>query len=459
MKVTKTPKLISSCYLLLTLMIFTSSTNAQQTKPLQIGDTISNLQIKGLLNHPDVRLKDLYKNRILIINFWATWCAPCIKEMRLLDSLKQKYPSKFEILLVTRESENTVQKFINKQPPGFASHLTIVLADTVLNNLFPKRTIPHNIWIDKNGIIKAITSSDEITAQNILNFNTEMTSKFRVKKEILNFDATKEFHLADTNFFYRSIITPHIPVGNGGVLGGAAEGLAYQRFFQWNASITSLFHSAYSLYNQSPSGVWRKNLIEVHTKDSLRLFYPNQDLKHLPKVSKYKDLDTWKQENTFCYALTLPNRVPDTVFRSYLFTDLERYFGVSAKIEFRNIPCNVVTKTVGAPLKLSVGKNEIPSIKWVPGNKLEIRNSKIKDITNWIFSVYGAKPLPDPFVISLNPDDDIRFDLELIFSKENYERGIPLQEIYNHLNKYGFQFANLIRPYQILVLYDLKNNR
>ncbi|MBE9599839.1 TlpA disulfide reductase family protein [Pedobacter sp. MC2016-24] len=448
-------KLIFSLYFLL----IAHTVKAQGTKTLQINDTIPNLQIKGLLNRADVSFKDLSKNRLLIINFWATWCAPCIKEMRLLDSLKQKHPDKFEVLLVTRESEKTVQKFIRKHPSGFTSQLSIVLADTVLNNLFPKRTIPHNIWIDKNGIIKAITSSDEITAQNILNFNTELTSKFKVKKEILNFDATKEFHLADTSFSYRSIITPHIPVGNGGVLGGAAEGLAYNRFFQWNASITSLFHAAYSLYNQSPSLVWRKNLIEVHTKDSLRLFYPSQDLKQFPEGSKYQDLDAWKQENTFCYALTLPNRVADTVFRSYLFSDLERYFGVSAKIESRNIPCNVVTKTVGAPLKLSVETNEIPSIKWAPGNKLEIQNSKIKDVTNWIFSVYGAKPLPDPFVIELSPADDVRFDLALIFSKADYEKGIPLQAIYSQLNKYGYQFTNLIRPYQILVLYDLKNKQ
>ena len=45
-------------------------------------------------------------DKIHVINFWATWCAPCIKELPYFDELQTKYPDKYEVVLVSLDFKN-----------------------------------------------------------------------------------------------------------------------------------------------------------------------------------------------------------------------------------------------------------------------------------------------------------------------------------------------------------------
>ena len=64
----------------------------------------------------------LYKNddKIYVVNFWATWCAPCVKELPYFEKLKAAYQDKnVEVLLVSLDFPKQVEKrlipFINKK--------------------------------------------------------------------------------------------------------------------------------------------------------------------------------------------------------------------------------------------------------------------------------------------------------------------------------------------------------
>ena len=113
-------------------------------KPLQIKE----LKFKDFnLNEVDLTEK---KGNIMILNFWATWCVPCKKEMPSLEKLAIKYP---EILIypvnLEKPNQDKTQKFFSDLK---ISELNIYFDPNFsLVKLFKMRGVPTSILIDKNG--------------------------------------------------------------------------------------------------------------------------------------------------------------------------------------------------------------------------------------------------------------------------------------------------------------------
>lgn len=59
---------------------------------------------------------DQFNNKILILNLWATWCSPCIKEMPDLVKMQAELPDDFVLLLASDESLEKIQQFIDRRP-------------------------------------------------------------------------------------------------------------------------------------------------------------------------------------------------------------------------------------------------------------------------------------------------------------------------------------------------------
>jgi len=57
-----------------------------------------------------------FQDKVLLVNFWATWCAPCIKEMPSLDRLKKKINKNFDVIAVSvdRDGVKKVKDFFNE---------------------------------------------------------------------------------------------------------------------------------------------------------------------------------------------------------------------------------------------------------------------------------------------------------------------------------------------------------
>jgi thiol-disulfide isomerase/thioredoxin len=109
---------------------------------------IKELKFKDFnLNDVDLTGK---KGNIMILNFWATWCAPCKKEMPSLEALSKKYPQIliYPINLEKPNQEKTKKFFKNIQ----ISKLNIYFdPEFSLVKLFNMRGVPTSILIDKNG--------------------------------------------------------------------------------------------------------------------------------------------------------------------------------------------------------------------------------------------------------------------------------------------------------------------
>ncbi len=98
---------------------------------------------------------DDHSGKVVIINFWATWCAPCVKEMPSFENLYRRFRSKrLTILAISLDKGDSskVQEFVDKYKLSFP-----VLLDTegIAEKLYPSFTIPFTYVIDRQGRVVA----------------------------------------------------------------------------------------------------------------------------------------------------------------------------------------------------------------------------------------------------------------------------------------------------------------
>jgi cytochrome c biogenesis protein CcmG/thiol:disulfide interchange protein DsbE len=99
------------------------------------------------------RTVDLSKlrGRVVVLNLWATWCAPCIEELPSLLALQHKMPN-LEIVAVSMDQDPDVyHRFLTEHHVDI---LTFRDADQRVNALYGTVQIPETYVIDKQGILR-----------------------------------------------------------------------------------------------------------------------------------------------------------------------------------------------------------------------------------------------------------------------------------------------------------------
>ncbi|MBI3653092.1 MAG: TlpA family protein disulfide reductase [Acidobacteria bacterium] len=102
-----------------------------------------------------VRLAD-FKGKVVLINFWATWCAPCQKEMPELVKLQKKYAAQgLQILGVTYEAEKPA--VLNRLAQKFKINYPFLLGTEELAQQYHvEDALPTTIIVDRNGNIQTL---------------------------------------------------------------------------------------------------------------------------------------------------------------------------------------------------------------------------------------------------------------------------------------------------------------
>lgn len=89
---------------------------------VQKAENISELDLTTLnyqtLNGESVEIKD-YAGKQILINFWATWCAPCIAEFPLLNKVYKLLENDYVFIMVSFESNKKIKAFVEKNNYGF----------------------------------------------------------------------------------------------------------------------------------------------------------------------------------------------------------------------------------------------------------------------------------------------------------------------------------------------------
>jgi len=146
-----------------------STSEAPHDKPMAPDFTLSNM------HGAPVSLTD-YRGKVVILNFWATWCPPCRAEMPSMEQLYRKMKGDDFVLLavnVDKNGQSAVASFAKKISLSFP-----VLLDKNQNvaDLYRVMGIPQTFIINKNGeIVKEVSGAHDWNSPKIIKLLTSLS--------------------------------------------------------------------------------------------------------------------------------------------------------------------------------------------------------------------------------------------------------------------------------------------
>ena len=123
-----------------------------------------NWQLKGL-NTNNIDFNEL-QNKVVFINFWATWCPPCVAEMPSMQAVYNDYKDKVTFLFVTNENWEKVAKFYTKNGYDLPTYNQLTRRPV----LFESNSIPTTFILSKKGKIV-------VKKKGAANWNSKKTRK------------------------------------------------------------------------------------------------------------------------------------------------------------------------------------------------------------------------------------------------------------------------------------------
>lgn len=133
--------------------------------PLKLGDSASEIAIEGWLQKPEGEAGTLesLKGKVVVLEFWATWCGPCIRAIPHLNELADQFQGRpVQFISITEEESHVVEAFLDKKP----IHSWIALDTDDSSSLdYRVRGIPTTVVIDAQGAIQAVTRPKKLTRE------------------------------------------------------------------------------------------------------------------------------------------------------------------------------------------------------------------------------------------------------------------------------------------------------
>lgn len=349
-------------------------------RPLTIGDTVPDVVIGNLLHSPvaTIHLSAL-KGKWVILDFWERGCSNCIKALPKLQQIADSLREQVQVITITRYGNRAQLSAAlkgNKLTQGIT--LPVAIQDSTTQRYFPFEIISHVVWIDPEGIVRAITGSDYISLANARTLLRDKIVSWPVKADAVAFDYTQPlFHEP------RQVIRP------------AAIPACY-------TALTGYLPGIEALDKQVVDSGSGRVLINKFNKTLLDLcsvaitgnlsgqVYPKHLLLQVADRGKYLPdplRDTyaeWAERNTYCYSFTSPLSMSAEDRRAYYRQDLQQrlhaLFGITVERKKTPVATWVLIRSTtekGQPLPANTGSaitlqellwrlNEAtPGIPWV----------------------------------------------------------------------------------------------
>jgi len=116
---------------------------------------------------------DQFRGKIVLLDFWATWCGPCRMTMPLVERLQKEYSNNMVLLAINlQDSREVVREYVRQQ--NINSQILLDEEGSV-GKIYGTDAIPMQVLIDRSGIVRDIKTG----------FNPKMISQFRAEIERL----------------------------------------------------------------------------------------------------------------------------------------------------------------------------------------------------------------------------------------------------------------------------------
>lgn len=122
------------------------------TDKLSVGDKAPNFTAKGIKGK-SIKLSS-YKGKYVMINFWSSWCGPCINELPYIQNIAKKNKSVAVLGINTFDSYNTAKKFVLSSKYKYIKFASDF--DEEIAKSYNIEAVPTSIFVDKKGIIRSI---------------------------------------------------------------------------------------------------------------------------------------------------------------------------------------------------------------------------------------------------------------------------------------------------------------
>ncbi len=398
--------MIRTCFLVAVLCLAQSGFG--QGKAL-LGTRAPAITFDHIINstRPSASLSD-YRGKVVVLDFWATWCGPCVASLPKLQSLQEKFGDAIRVVTISNEGQDRLERFLEKRPMT----LPVVLdRDRVLAGHFPHRMIPHTVLIDGEGVIRVIANSSQISESVIRAVLDGKQVDVPEKRDAMDFDPSKPLS-GDANATYQVTLRPYqegLP-GFSNPRGG--EPYTGRRIIAVNLALKTLYEIAY----QFP---WTTRTV-ITSKDN--------------------SVFEWSRENAWCFEVIVPEALGEERF-GIMREQLDLYFGYEAQVERRNSKVRVLKRIQGVPLGLKKSAPSAPASFSSSGNGVSMKNMNIRTIAEFL-----EERLRIPVVDETGLTEG--YDAEIKWYNED-----PMQ-IVDELRAIGLELVNAEREVEFLVIAD-----
>jgi len=121
-----------------------------------------------------------YRGKIVLLNFWATWCKPCTIEMPAMQTMYDKLRGKGFVVLAINELEDDAK--VREHITQYAHTFPVLMdRDNKVANQFGVFGLPVSVFVDEKGVVKEYIKGGLLTEQKIQEIVDRLHSQAALK--------------------------------------------------------------------------------------------------------------------------------------------------------------------------------------------------------------------------------------------------------------------------------------